>query len=101
MKIRGPATPSSRIPPRPLPGPHRPDDPPLTTNPSHPCQTQSARSQRGEAQWEEELSLACTMFVNPKSGTYEPKPALFQLRELDHLIRLAIAKATPMGLELS
>ena len=49
-------------------------------SPVHP---QSARSQRGEAQWEEELSLACTMFVNPKSGTYEPKPALFQLRELD------------------
>ena len=47
------------------------------------AQTKSARSQRGEAQWEEELSLACTMFVNPKSGTYEPKPALFQLRELD------------------
>ena len=35
MKIRGPATPSSRIPPRPLPAPHRPDDPPLTTNTSH------------------------------------------------------------------
>ena len=23
------------------------------------------------------------MFVNPKSGTYEPKPALFVLREID------------------
>ena len=73
----------------PLPArPHRPDpasvrsDRSLTSHPPR-AQTQTARSQRGEAQWEEQLSLACTMFVNPKSGTYEPKPALFVLRELD------------------
>ena len=30
-----PGDPSSRIHPRPLTAPHRPDDPPLTTNPSH------------------------------------------------------------------
>ena len=36
----------------------------------------------GEALWEEELSLVCTMFVNPKTGTYEPKPAVFVVKEI-------------------
>ena len=37
---------------------------------------------RGEALWDEELSLVCTMFVNPKTGTYEPKPAVFVVKEI-------------------
>jgi hypothetical protein len=37
---------------------------------------------RGEALWDEELTMVCTMFVNPKTGTYEPKPAVFIIREI-------------------
>ena len=40
------------------------------------------KSLRGEALWDEELSLVCTMFVNPKTGTYEPKPAVFIVKEI-------------------
>ena len=40
------------------------------------------KSQRGEALWDEELSLVCTMFVNPKTGTYEPKPSVFVVKEI-------------------
>ena len=100
-KVRDPIKPAPRVPNRETPAkmlksrglppaarPHRPSpasvrpDRSLTSHPPR-AQTQTTRSQRGEAQWEEQLSLACTMFVNPKSGTYEPKPALFVLRELD------------------
>ena len=100
-KVRDPIKPAPRVPNRETPAkmlksrglppaarPHRPSpasvrpDRSLTSHPPR-AQTQTTRSQRGEAQWEEQLSLACTMFVNPRSGTYEPKPALFVLRELD------------------
>ena len=40
------------------------------------------KSERGEALWDEELSLVCTMFVNPKTGTYEPKPSVFAVKEI-------------------
>ena len=44
--------------------------------------TKPVKAQRGEALWDEELSLVCTMFVNPKTSTYEPKPAVFVVREI-------------------
>ena len=44
--------------------------------------TKAVKAQRGEALWDEDLSLVCTMFVNPKTSTYEPKPAMFQVREI-------------------
>ena len=43
---------------------------------------QVVKSERGEALWDEELSLVCTMFVNPKTGTYEPKPSVFAVKEI-------------------
>ena len=44
--------------------------------------TKPVRAQRGEALWDENLSLVCTMFVNPKTSTYEPKPAVFVVKEM-------------------
>lgn len=44
--------------------------------------SQTVKAIRGEALWDEELSLACTMFVNPKTGTYERKPAVFMVKEI-------------------
>ena len=44
--------------------------------------TKPVKAQRGEALWHEELSLVCTMFVNPKTSTHEPKPAVFVVREI-------------------
>jgi hypothetical protein len=44
--------------------------------------TKPVKAQRGEALWEEELSLVCTMFINPKTSTYEPKPAMFVVKEI-------------------
>ena len=44
--------------------------------------TKPVKAQRGEALWDEELSLVCTMFVNPKTSTYEPKPAVFVVKEI-------------------
>ena len=44
--------------------------------------TKPVKAQRGEALWDEELSLMCTMFVNPKTSMYEPKPAVFVVKEI-------------------
>ena len=43
---------------------------------------QAVKAQRGEALWDEELSLVCTMFVIPRRARTRPKPAVFVLKEI-------------------
>lgn len=45
--------------------------------------TSAVKVTRGEATWDEPLAMTCSMFVNPKTGMYESKPAMFVLQVVD------------------
>ena len=47
------------------------------------AETGVAKVERGEAVWDETLTLAGSMFVNPKTGMYERKPTLFVLQTMN------------------
>lgn len=46
-------------------------------------QTSTVKVQRGEVTWDETMTMTCSLFVNPKTGMYESKPALFVLQLVD------------------
>jgi len=60
------------------------------------AETKTANVTRGEAVWDETLTLSCSMFVNPKTGMYESKPAMFVLQTVneDGSIGKTYAEAT-------
>ena len=60
------------------------------------AETKTANVTRGEAVWDETMTLSCSMFVNPKTGMYESKPAMFVLQTVneDGSIGKTYAEAT-------